>query len=39
MVLGSTQEYLLGDKGGRCVDLTTLQLSRADCLEINLLEP
>ena len=28
------QEYFLGDKGGRCVGLTTLPLSCADCLEI-----
>jgi hypothetical protein len=27
------QEYLLGGKGGRCVGLTTLQPSCADCLE------
>jgi hypothetical protein len=31
------QEYFLGGKSGRCVGLTTLQLSCADCLEI--LEP
>ena len=31
------QEYFLGGKGGRCVGLTTLPRSRADCLEI--LEP
>jgi hypothetical protein len=28
------QEYLLGGKGGRCVGLTTLPPSCADCLEI-----
>jgi hypothetical protein len=28
------QEYFLGRKGGRCVWLTTLPLSSADCLEI-----
>jgi hypothetical protein len=28
------QEYFLRGKGGRCVQLTTLQPSRADCLEI-----
>jgi len=28
------QEYSLGRKGGRCVGLTTLPLSCADCLEI-----
>jgi len=28
------QEYFLGGKGGRCVWLTTLSLSCADCLEI-----
>jgi len=28
------QEYFLGDKGGRCIGLTTLPLSGADCLEI-----
>jgi len=28
------QEYFLGCKGGRCVGLTTLPPSRADCLEI-----
>jgi hypothetical protein len=36
------QEYFLAGKGGRCVRLTTLPHSRADCLEIgnlNLLEP
>jgi len=28
------QEYFLGDKGGRCVGLTTLPPSCTDCLEI-----
>ena len=28
------QEYFLVGKGGRCVELTTLPSSRADCLEI-----
>jgi len=28
------QEYCLGGKGGRCVGLTTLPPSGADCLEI-----
>jgi hypothetical protein len=28
------QEYFLGGKGGRCVRLTTLPPSRADCLEM-----
>ena len=28
------QEYSWGDKGGRCVGLTTLPPSCADCLEI-----
>ena len=28
------QEYFLGGKGGRCVRLTTLPPSCADCLEI-----
>ena len=28
------QAYFLGRKGGRCVGLTTLPPSRADCLEI-----
>jgi len=28
------QEYLLGGKGGRCVELTTLPTSCADCLEM-----
>ena len=32
-------DYFLGDKGGRCVGLTTLPPSRADCLEIWELEP
>jgi hypothetical protein len=31
------QEYFLSGEGGRCVGLTTLPPSRADCL--NLLEP
>jgi hypothetical protein len=31
------QEYFLGEKGGRCVGLTTLSPSCADCLEM--LEP
>jgi len=31
------QEYFLGGKGGRCIELTTLPLSHAECLEI--LEP
>ena len=43
MALGSTpasnrdeyQEYFLGSKGGRCVGLTTLPPSCADCLEIS----
>jgi len=47
MVLGSIQllteistRNFLGGKGGRCVGLTTLQFSCADCPEIlNLLEP
>jgi hypothetical protein len=30
----STSGYLLGDKDGRCVELTTLPPSSADCLEI-----
>ena len=42
LALGSTQplnrneyqEYFLGGKGGRCVGLTTLPPSCADCLEI-----
>jgi hypothetical protein len=42
MALGSTQplnrngyqEYCLGGKGGRCVGLTTLPPSCADCLGI-----
>jgi len=36
------QEYFLGGKGGRCVGLTTLPPSCADCLEsgsLNLLDP
>jgi len=28
------QEYFLGGRGGRCVGLTTLPPSGADCLEI-----
>jgi len=28
------QEYLLGDKGGRCIVLTNLPPSCIDCLEI-----
>jgi hypothetical protein len=35
--LGLTEplkEYLLGGKSGRCVGLTTLPFSCADCLEI-----
>jgi hypothetical protein len=28
------QEYFLGDKGGRCLGLTPLPPSYADCLEI-----
>jgi len=28
------QGFLLGDKGGRCVGLTTLPLTLANCLEI-----
>ena len=28
------QEYFLVDKGGRCVRLTSLALSSADCVEI-----
>jgi len=28
------QEYFLGGKGGRCVGLTNLPHSSADCLEI-----
>ena len=31
--------FCQADKGGRCVGLTTLPPSCADCLEINLLEP
>jgi hypothetical protein len=30
-----TQEYFLGGKGGRCVGLTTLPPSCADCLKIS----
>jgi len=33
------QEYVLGGKGGRCVGLTTLPPSCADCLEIWESEP
>ena len=33
-VQNKSQEYLLGGKGGRCVELTTLPPSCADCLEI-----
>jgi hypothetical protein len=33
------QEYLLGVKGGRCVGLTTLLPSYADCLDIWKLQP
>jgi hypothetical protein len=46
MALGSTQpltneyqEYFLGGKGGRCVGLTTLPPSCADCLEIWDMDP
>jgi hypothetical protein len=28
------QEYFMGGKGGRCVELPTLPLSRSKCLEI-----
>jgi len=28
------QEYFLGAKGGRCLELTALQHSCADCLEV-----
>jgi len=28
------QEYILGGKGGRCLGLTTLPPSRADCFQI-----
>jgi len=28
------KEYFLGNKGGRCVELTTLPPSYANCLEI-----
>ena len=34
-----SQMYLLGSKGGRCVGLTTLPPSGADCLEIWELQP
>ena len=34
IILGSTQEYFLGSKGGQCVGLTTLPPSWAECLEI-----
>jgi hypothetical protein len=34
IILGSTQEYFLGGKGGQCVRLTTLPPSWAKCLEI-----
>ena len=33
------QEYFLGGKGGRCVGLTTLPPSCADCLEIREFHP
>jgi hypothetical protein len=33
------QEYFLGGKGGRCLGLTTLLPSCADCLEIWELQP
>ena len=33
------QEYFLYDKGGRCVGLTTLSPSCADCLQILELQP
>jgi len=33
------QEYFLGSKGGRCVGLTTLPPSCADCLEIREPQP
>jgi len=33
-VQNKSQEYLLGSKGGRYVELTTLPPSCADCLEI-----
>ena len=33
-VQNKTQGYLLGSKGGRCVELTTLPLSCADRLNI-----
>jgi hypothetical protein len=32
--INENQEYFLGGKGGRCVGLTTLPPSCADCLEI-----
>ena len=35
----STRNISLGGKGGRCVGLTTLPPSRADCLEIWELQP
>jgi len=34
MTLGSTQPLTEMSSSGRCVGLTTLQLSHADCLEI-----
>jgi hypothetical protein len=34
IILESTQEYLLGSKGGQCVGLKTLLPSWAECLEI-----
>jgi len=33
-VQNKSQEYLLGSKGDRCVELTTLSPSCADCLDI-----
>ena len=33
------QEYFLGGKGGRCVELTNLPPSCADCLEIWVPQP
>jgi hypothetical protein len=33
------QEYFLGSKGSRCVGLTTLPPSCADCLEIEAPQP